>query len=169
MKRVMMSLPDDNRLAEALRRGQLTPAEQAEADAFLARHPEVRAEWEEELNLSNLLHQVPDVPVSSNFTARVMDACRRSAASHAEIGFLSGNWFSRWFPRLAACTAAAGLAFLSYHQHQLAERRDLAKSLVEVARLPGGASIELLQNFEAIQRLNHVPVEVDRELIAALQ
>lgn len=165
----MMSLPNDNRLAQALRRGQLTPAEQAEADAFLAHHPEARAEWEEELNLSNLLRQVPDVPVASNFTSRVMDECRRGTARPAEAGARSGTWFSRWIPRLAACTAAAGLAFLSFHQHQVAERRALAESLVEVARLPGGASIDVLQNFEAIQRLNHVPAEVDRELIAALQ
>lgn len=164
-----MSLPEDNRLAEALKRGQFTPAEQAEADAFLARHPECRAEWEEELSLSSLLRQVPDVPVSSNFTARVMDACRQSERRTAKARGAFGHGWSRWLPRFAAGTAALGLAVLSYHQHQLAERRELAQNLVEVARLPGGTSIELLQNFEAIQKLNYVPADVDRELIAALQ
>ncbi|MHC1765996.1 MAG: anti-sigma factor [Verrucomicrobiia bacterium] len=164
----MMSLPEDNRLAEALTRGQLTTAEQAEADAFLARHPECRAEWEEELSLSGLLRQVPDVPVSSNFTARVIDACHQSERRPARARAVGTGW-SRWLPRFAAGTAALGLAVLSYYQHQLAERRELAQNLAEVAQLPGGASIELLQDFEAIQKLNYVPTDVDRELIAALQ
>ncbi len=165
----MMSLPEDNRLAEALRRGQFTPAEQADADAFLARHPECRAAWDEELSLSALLRKVPDVPVSSNFTARVMEACRRSERQSAKARVPFGRFWGRWLPKFAAGTAAVGLAVLSYHQHQLAERRELAQNLAEMARLPGGTSIELLQNFEAIQKLRHVPADVDRELIAALQ
>ena len=164
-----MSLSDERKLVEALERGKLTAAQEAEAEAFLAEHPERRAEWDEELNLNHLLRQISDVPISSNFTARVLEAVRRDAQPRSEGAGWRRLVTLGWMPKLtvAACVACAGL-FL-YHQHQLAERQELAQNLAEMSRLTSGPAIELLQNFDAIQRLNQVPADVDRELIAALQ
>lgn len=164
-----MSLPDENRLVDALRRGRLTPAEQADMEAYLACHPERRPDWDDELNLNYLLGQTPDAPVSSNFTARVMDACRQADQEVSDVTRRRQSLFSDWFPKLATALAAVCLAAFSYHQHQLAQRRELAQSIAEISRMASGTPIELLQNFDAIQRLNVVPVDVDRELIAALQ
>ena len=45
----------------------------------------------------------------------------------------------------------------------------MARKLAEISRMSGGTPLDLLENFEAIERLNQVPRNVDRELIAALQ
>lgn len=164
-----MRLENEKRLVDALRRGRFTAAEKAEAEACLARHPELRAEWEEELALNQLIELAPSLPPSSNFTAQVMQACRQSARADAKQRSGRKSVFSGWLPRLAAISAAVLVAMFSYHQHQAAERRELAKNLSEMSQFTSGASIELLQNFDAIQRLHQAPMDVDRELIAALQ
>src|ERR1019366_6668277 len=71
-KDVTMRLPDENRLADAVRRGRLTTDQEAQLHNYLATHPEERASWEDDLSLNHLLRQVPDAPISSNFTAQVL-------------------------------------------------------------------------------------------------
>src|SRR5438105_4922672 len=132
-----MSLADQNKLADALRRGRLTVAEETELQAYLASHPELRAGWEEELSLNQLLRQVPDAPVSSNFTRRVVQAVHQEfeGRSRAERGLWSRLVLVHWAPKLAIGAAAISLGVFSYHEHQLATRRELARNLVEISRL----------------------------------
>ena len=66
-------------LRESSWRRKLTEAEQAELRAYLAAHPDARADWEMESALNAALTRLPDAPVPSNFTARVLQAVEREA------------------------------------------------------------------------------------------
>ena len=53
---------------------KLTPEEESRLEAWLAANPKARTEWNEDRALGRALHSLPDVPISSNFTARVLQA-----------------------------------------------------------------------------------------------
>ena len=74
-----------------------------------------------------------------------------------------------WIPKLATGAALLFAGLLSYQQHQLASRRALALQVVELHEMTTTATIEVLQNFDAIQRLNQVARDPDHDLIAALK
>ena len=168
----MMSLPDPTRLSEAVQRGRLTAQESAQLQQYLAAHPEEQTSWEEELSLNDLLRQIPDVPVSSNFTSQVLQAVRaEKRAGSTELGAgWRALWARHWLPKLATSLSVLAIGALAYHYHQEATvRQELARNLAEISEHSGGATIELLQNFDAIQRLGQVQPNTDKDLIAALQ
>lgn len=166
-----MSLSDLERLAETVQRGRLTSDEEEHLRAFLREHPEHRAVFEEDCGLNHLLQQLPDAPVSTNFTAGVLQAVRqnREPARSAEHGAFWQKFLRQWMPAAATAVLAVGLAVAGYQQHQMAKRQEMARNLAEFSKDSSGASVEFLQHFEAIQRLGQVPQNVDRELLAALQ
>ncbi len=77
----MSNDPTYNRLRELSWRRKLTGAEEAELRAWLAAHPDAQADWEAEAGLNAALGRLPDAPVPSNFTARVLQAVEREAAA----------------------------------------------------------------------------------------
>ena len=168
MKRSKMSVPDQQSLAEALRLGRLSSEQEAQLQAYLAGHPQDQAAWEEEASLSQVLRQLPAAPVSSNFTARVLEAVRREASGSARSRAGNRRWFSQWLPKAAVAAAAIGLGLFTYERHQAEQRQELARSLAEVSRLAESPPLDLLENFDAIQRLAQVPHSSDQDLIAAL-
>src|ERR1044072_8298015 len=68
-----------NRLLGLALRRKLTADEEAQVQACLARDPQARAAWEEEMALSQLLNGLPDAPLASNFTAQVLEAVERDS------------------------------------------------------------------------------------------
>jgi len=165
-----MSVPDLNKLSDALQQNKLTAEQEAQLQIYLAAHPAQRTRWEEELALNQLLRRMPDAPVSSNFTAQVLQSIRQSPASaHFEPAFWRRLLAGQWQVKLATVLALACAGVFTYHEHQLAARRDLARDLAEMTKGTAATPLELLENFDAIERLNQVPVTVDRELMAALQ
>jgi hypothetical protein len=166
-----MRADDQNQLAESLQKGRLTAEQQQQLDAYLAVHPQERSAWDEELALNHLLDQMPDVSLSTNFTAQVLEMARRERVQREGIG--ARGWgerlLQRWMPKLATAALALCVGLFFYQQHRLTERKEMARQLSEVAKLATGTPLEVLENFEAIERLNHVPHDQDRELIAALQ
>jgi anti-sigma factor RsiW len=167
-----MSLPDPTQLTDAVRRGRLTTDEMAELRRFLAAHPEEQAAWEEDLSLNTLLRQIPDVSLSSNFTAQVLQAVHRevSTGSRPLSGAWSSLWTRHWWPKLAVSLSVLVLSVVSYQRHhELVARRESARNLATISIQSGDATLELLQNFDAIQRLGQIPRDTDKGLIAALQ
>ena len=164
-----MSPPEIDKLMDALRAGRLTAQQEAQLDQWFALQPAQRGACEEDLALNQLLRNLPDAPLSSNFTARVLQATRASAG---RPGYSTPFWrqfFGRWMPKAAMAGVFLGAGLLAYQQHQVSERRQLAQGLVQMSELANETSVELLENFDAIQRLNQVPHDADRELIAVLQ
>jgi hypothetical protein len=158
-----------HQLREAGWRRKLTEAEQAELGAHLAAHPEAQADWEAEAGLNDVLGQLKDFSVSSNFTARVLQAVEREAAAQARE-----RWKFWWpsfgrAPKVAAAVLVAGMSVLAYHRHQVTTRVELAESLVAVADVKSlPAYPEVLEDFEAIRRLSQTP-PADEALLALLK
>ena len=167
-----MNHSDHNHLQDAKWKRKLTVDEEAELNASLAKQPDVQADWEGEKMVAELLRQLPDAPLPSNFTAQVLLAVDRLAKPPVS----SGRWRSwLWLGSLrpGQTTALAGLvvclSFFSYHQYSIIERTKLAKSVATVSSVAALPSVELLQDFEAIHSLSHASTPVDTELLAALQ
>ena len=68
---------DPSELRELLSRRPLRPAEQAQLEAWLAMHPEARADWAADAALSALLARLPEQPAPSNLTARILAEIER--------------------------------------------------------------------------------------------
>src|SRR5260221_5294921 len=150
------------KLRESLWRRKLTEAERAE----LQTQPDVPADLELEISLSEMLTRLPDAPVASNFTARVMQAIELEDARRSR-GW-SWNW-RRLMPRVAIASVALVFASLALqHYEQNAHRAAIALSIASVAESQPLPSVEALKNFDAIQRINQ-PQHADEELLALLQ
>src|SRR3954465_6935027 len=109
--------PLETRLREISWRRKLTPAEEGELRAWLAAHPEARAAWAAERELNEFLAGMPEAPVSSNFTARVLHAVEREAA--AEARRLNPKWSWRSFlPKTAVAAVALMAGVFAYQGYQ---------------------------------------------------
>jgi hypothetical protein len=145
---------------ESLWRGKVSATER---DGLRA-----RPELELEARLTAALSRLPDAPVPTNFTARVLEAMDLEAAQTARAQGRHWNW--RFFlPRLAATAAVVMFAAWGFQQHETGVRRaEMARSLSAVASAQSVPSVEALKNFDAIQRMSQSG-RADTELLAALQ
>ena len=163
-----MKQPEFENLLQTARERDLTDAELAKLERWLAANPDEQAEWEA---LDRLLVALPDAPVASNFTARVLDEVRRAEVPGPALG-------QAWWRKLLApqfrpiqIAAAAALAMViggvGYQSHLNRNRAEMAASLHEVATIaemvPG-----LLSDFEAIEAIEQAD-PIDEELWAALK
>lgn len=166
----MTNDPLYHRLLESHWRGTLSEAEQAELQEWLAAHPEAQAAWEEDLALNEGLARLSDVPLSSNFTARVLQAVELEKAAEARSGARGRlGWRPRlvWFMRAGSAALVLVTVWLTFHHSQVVERRNLAGSLAVVANVSSAPSPRILEDFEAIRVLGATPP--DEELLTLLQ
>jgi anti-sigma factor RsiW len=160
---------DYKTLLEKRWRHPLTAAEEASVRAWLAQHPESRADWDLETQLSEALEKLPDAPVPSNFTARVLQAIEREEAAPKRAA-RGRPWFLRLLlPRAAVAVVLLGLALL-YHEHTAAtaRRAELVRSVKVVAGVPSLPSPEILQDFDTIRQMP-ASTGPDQELIALMK
>jgi anti-sigma factor RsiW len=166
----MTNDPIYNQLRELSWRRTLSASEEAELRKWLAAHPEAQADWEAETGLNAALGRLPDVPVPGNFTARVLQAVEREAAT--ELRRSHGNWLTwlwlRWLPKAAFAAIAVGAGLLSYHQVQAAHRKKLVESVAAVSAVASLPSLDILKDFDAIQASNPTPAP-DEQLLTVLQ
>jgi hypothetical protein len=116
--------------------------------------------------LRKLLARLPDAPVASNFTARVMQAVELEESRRARRWNFNWNWHAL-LPRIAVTAAVVLFAGVTFHHYELAgQRAKLAKNVALVAetKMP---SVEALQNFDAIRRMSQP--RADEELLALLK
>jgi anti-sigma factor RsiW len=159
----MTTDPRFERLRELSWRRRLTEAEAAELRAWLAEHPEAQADWEAEAGLNEALNRLPDAPVASNFTARVLQAIEREGAAEAVRSRQRWRrwWQPRWLVRagLAAVILTSGLVALHVY-HEKKRQVDWIERVAAVSEgpLPGP---EALTNFEWIVALNSTTPDVE--------
>ena len=123
---------------------------------------------DEPRKLRELLERLPNAPVPSNFTARVMQAIELDELRAGRGGRWSWNWHAL-LPRVAVATVVMVASGLVLHQHEISSRRTaLAQSVALVANAQPMPSLEALNNFDAIQRMG-APAHADEELLALLQ
>ena len=163
-----MNQPEFENLLQTVHTRDLTDAELAKLEHWLAANPDEQDAW---AALDRLLVVLPDAPVATNFTARVLDKVRRAEATGQALG-------QAWWRKLLApqfrpiqIAAAAALAMViggvGYQSHLTLNRAEMAASLHEVATIaemvPG-----LLSDFEAIEAIQRAD-PIDEELWAALK
>ncbi len=151
-----------NPLRELVWRRKLTDAERA----GLGAQPEMQADLEIESRLSEALARLPDAPMPSNFTARVLQAVERESVPPRAI-----NWYWTWrvlVPRVAVAAVVIAFAGLGIHRYELnAHRAVFARNVVLVAEAQPLPSVDALKNFNAIQRMSQP--RADDELLTLLQ
>lgn len=132
--------------------------------------PAARAQWEEELALTAALGKLPDLPLSSNFNSQVLQ--RVAAGERERARLTSRNWFTwrirpAWLAASTACLLLASWGGVTQWRGQ--QRARLAASVALVSRMTAPPGPDVFQDFEAIRRLNMVPVVSDDDLLAALE
>ena len=167
-----MNDPVYDELVRLSSRREPTVDDRLRIEALLVAHPGLRARWEEDAAVSNALRGLADAPVSSNFTARVMEAIdleERAAQRRAQPGGWR-RWIGGWRPRVGWGVALTTLMVLGVFERQSAQRARMARDVVtvshELAALPDP---KVLQDFDAINQLRHVSAVSDDELLRVLQ
>src|SRR5689334_5715156 len=152
-----MTDPRYNHLREQSWRRNLTQAEEAELRVWLAAHPDAQLDFESEAALTQSLHNLPDAPVPSNFTARVLQAVEREEAS--KVRETRGQWrawlhLHRWLPRAAVACLLLGTGLFTYHHHQVqADQQRTRESLETLTGIRSLPSPQILQDFEAVRAM----------------
>ncbi len=168
-----MNDPLYRQLCELSWRRKLTDAEEAQLQVFLAAHPDAQTDWERETGLNQLLEQLSDVPIASNFTNRVLRALEGKAAGQswahtAWRRLLCWPAFG-WLPKATVAIVVLCVGLLGYQHHRVIMRAQIAQSLPKVSGVISLSSLEVWENFNAINHLSHTPLQPDRELLALLK
>jgi hypothetical protein len=160
--------PIYQRLRETGWRRKLTEAEAAKLRAWLAAHPEAAAEHEAESALNRALGHLPDAPMPSNFTTRILQAIEREEQQTAPRPH-DRSWLWRVLvPRTVAAMLVLGVGALATLQYRMKQRANIGDSLVTIATVPTMPSPQALEDFDVIQKLD-AGSAADRELLALLQ
>jgi hypothetical protein len=118
-------------------------------------------------DLRKLLSRLPDAPVASNFTARVMQAVELEESRRARKWSFAWNWHALP-PRIAVASVVVLFAGLMLQHYELNVRRTaLIKNVALVAETPM-PGLDALKNFDTIQRMSQ-PAHADEELLALMQ
>ena len=160
-----MKQPEIDTLLQTARERDLTGGELAKLERWLAANPAEQAEWEA---LDRLLAALPDAPVATNFTARVLDEVRRAETAHPALG-------QAWWQRLlapqfrpvqivATATLAMVIGGVGYQSHLNQSRAEMAAAVASIAEF----TPVFLVDFEAIEAVAQADA-IDEELWAALK
>jgi anti-sigma factor RsiW len=150
-------------------RRKLSPAEAAELESWLAAHPAITAQWREEAALNAALDQLPDAPVPSNFTARILSQIERETAATAPHKAAIPWWRRPLIPRLAFAAVVVGAGLFAYQRHLALENvRGVGGVLISVQNTRDMLSLEVLQDFDSIAELGP-RIQPDTELLSLLQ
>ena len=164
-----MNRSEYEQLAEARWRRALAAGEEAALAAYLQANPDAKADWEGESQVRALLDELPDAPVSSNFTAQVLQRVRLEEAQSARAAAKQPVRFALW--RWASAAAAMlALGLVVFQSHEAGRRKELAHSAAAVSAIALPA-MDFLNDLEAIDGVRQAAPapEADVELLLALQ
>jgi hypothetical protein len=162
-----MHSEDDNLLWEAGLRRKLSTEEQARLQA--AMRDAVAADAAEDLALNAALRELPQVPVSSNFTHRVMEAIAQAPTPcQPEPSFGSRFWRGQWLPKPVWAVLLIGAVVFAGQQYRTHNLEVTAQSVAKISHAASVMTVDVLKDFEAINRFSRVTTPVDEELFAAL-
>jgi anti-sigma factor RsiW len=168
-----MNRPDKRDLIAKALRDSLSEAEKNQWERLLEDDPEVRSSFGEEQALDRVLDRLPDVAISSNFTALTLQAATREPRPPKRPPLFRLSMFRTAVAGFVAVCAIGFAVGVRYHNSQQADFALKVHSFTEVASVIGSEKIrpeELFQNFDAIRALPTVAEnDVDLELLIALQ
>jgi len=167
----MAENPLHDQMRELSWRRRLTPAEETRLRTWLTDHPEAQTEWEAEAALTESLSLLPEPPVASNFTARVVQAVEQESRTGERVpGFQRrlGLRLSLWLPRFGLAAVFLSAAMLSYDRLKPSPEARQAASLKLVAEVVSLPAPKILEDFDAILALGDTP-PADEELLRLLE
>lgn len=158
--------PIYQRLRETGWRRPLTEAEQAELRAWLTAHPEHQTDAEADAVLSQALVNLPDAPMPSNFTARVLQAIEREAQTSSNAARRTpAPWWRVFIPRIAVAAILVGVGGIAYRHSQSVKQQELATAAKDFVTVAGAGPLSdpvVLEDFEAIRSMS----QADEGLLA---
>jgi len=166
----MSNDPQEREWQELLWRGKPDASTEKTARERLAARPEARTDLHAELALTEAIRRLPDAPMPSNFTARVLQQARaaESTGRRVEVG-LPGRWGRlRWAISLASAGLVVCVGVFSYQRIEAVQRAHMRDSVLLVSKVTSRPSTDVLENLDTIERLTPV-VAADEELIALLK
>jgi hypothetical protein len=117
--------------------------------------------------LDALLRGLPDKPVPSNFTARVLQAVESETPAPSRAG--SWTWWMHTFmPRAGAVAAVVCLGSFAWHGYRVQQRTNMAQSIAAISKVNPLANPEVLADYDAIRRLSQAR-PADEELLALMK
>lgn len=165
-----MNKDGHSELRELLWRSRLSQAEEGRVQQLLTECPaDELDDLLKERSLNQLLDGLPDAPVSSNFTARVLRAVELEALqnSRGQRGTPAWRVGFGWVSRLAMAGFFVLAGLFAINKHQENQRAELARSVATLSHV-GAVPVEWLEDFDTIRNLNSATA-VDDELLAALR
>ena len=163
-----MSEKEFNELLEESWTRALRPEERARLRLSASADTARLEKLEEEEALDEVLAALPDAPVSSNFTSRVMAAVEQEERKKSrKKGWTFWGIRGSWLRGLAFGAAMLALSLGGYQQYLSHERSQLAASVVAFGAVDA-PNVELLKDFDAIVRMSSSP-KVDSRLMDALE
>jgi len=158
------------KIRELTWRGPLSPAQRQELKAWLEAHPAEKESLALDSRLTESLHKLPDAPVSSNFTARVLEQVQlEQAATRRKASRTSFIFRWRWLIRTASAVVIVAAAGVTWKQVQSARTaEEIARSVTMVSEVTSLPDADVLRDFEAIQALSQTPA-ADMDLLALLK
>lgn len=164
-----MKKSGDNDFRELMWRSSFSAAEEARIKQLLAAQTNTQVDLAEEAKLNRLLNTLPDAPVPSNFTSRVMRAVEQEELqlSRNKSGWPAWRVGFGWVSRLAMAGLVVVAGVVTFQKHQLAQRAELAQSVANFSNV-GALPSEWLRDFDTIKHLSSAS-PVDDELLAALR
>jgi len=167
-----MSEHEYQSLLESALRRPLNACEEARLRTYFLVHPEAQENWEEQLALHQSLRQLPDAPLSSHFTGRVLAGVGRPE----RVSVASAIWaaWTAWFREVQWARAAAmavivlGVGVLSHRHYDQSSRFELATDLQAVSSVAKLPSVDMLKDFDFINGLGPVTPSADVDLLNAL-
>ena len=164
-----MNQPMLEKLFQTANKRDLNEAELTQMEDWLASNPVERAELEA---VDQLLNELPDEPVASNFTTRVLQEIR--SAEDNSPARVTASWWKIITPRFSsiniAATAVAMVILIGgvvYQSHLNKNRVEVAASLQAVATFAEMFPV-VLNDFDAIEVIGQAD-PIDEELWAALK
>ena len=152
--------PDPNyeRLREIGWRRPLSEAEQAELREWLTAHPEQQIDTEVEAALTRALANLPDAPMPSNFTSRVLQSIEREThEAQRSAARAHTPWWRAFMPRFAVATAVVGISGISYWHYQSVKQEELADAAKNLVTVTGAGALSdpaVLEDFEVIRQMS---------------
>jgi hypothetical protein len=117
-----------------------------------------------ERRLTAALDRLPDAPMPSNFTSRVLQAAAREEAAPRPI---PRRTIFGWLPRFALGCVLAAAGFFSWQQVEKAREQRLVHSVATISNV-SVPSPDILKDFEVIRALSRTP-PADEQLLALMQ
>ena len=145
----------------------MTEAERTELRTWLVTHPEAQTEIETEEMLNAALAQLPDAPIPSNFTARVLQAVEHETAATTTVAApRSSRWWRVFLPRFAVATLVVISGGLFYRHHATVQRQELTNAVQQMVTAESLSDPTVLADFEVIASLSPTAAVADEKLLA---